>query len=105
MFWDLAGTLIPYDNVTGRPGPLPGCGDFLPELARDFRLVVTTGERRLKNMLRQARRAKAAGLFYFTTYDQISPATLLESPIWRRADRDEPMPLIKQCYSLSENSG
>ena len=44
MFWDLAGTLIPYDTVTGRPLPLPGCGDFLPEIARHFRLVVTTGD-------------------------------------------------------------
>jgi hypothetical protein len=44
MFWDLAGTLIPYDTVTGRPLPLPGCDDFLPEMARHFRLVVTTGD-------------------------------------------------------------
>jgi hypothetical protein len=44
MLWDMAGTLIPYDPVTGRPLPLPGCNDFLPELARYFRLVVTTGD-------------------------------------------------------------
>jgi hypothetical protein len=44
MFWDMAGTLIPYDQVTGRPLPLPGCDDFLPEIARHFRLVVTTGD-------------------------------------------------------------
>jgi hypothetical protein len=44
MFWDLAGTLIPYDTVTGRPLPLPGWEDFLPEIARHFRLVVTTGD-------------------------------------------------------------
>ena len=44
MFWDMAGTLIPYDPVTGKPLPLPGCDDFLPEIARHFRLVVTTGD-------------------------------------------------------------
>lgn len=44
MCWDMAGTLIPYDPVTGRPFPLPGFSDFLPELARYFRLVVTTGD-------------------------------------------------------------
>lgn len=44
MFWDMAGTLIPYDPMTGRPLPLPGCQDFLPEIARNFRLVVTTGD-------------------------------------------------------------
>ena len=44
MMWDMAGTLIPYDPVTGRPLPLPGCDEYLPELGRYFRLVVTTGD-------------------------------------------------------------
>jgi hypothetical protein len=57
-------------------------------------LVVTTGERRLNNMLRQSRKAETKGLFYFTTYDQLNPDTLLQSPIWRRADRDDLVPLV-----------
>jgi hypothetical protein len=57
-------------------------------------LVVTTGERRLKNMLRQARSAKAKGLFYFTTYKQLSPETILRTPIWRREDREGLVPLV-----------
>lgn len=57
-------------------------------------LVVTTGERRLRNMLSQAKHAKTKGLFYFTTYDQVNPQTMLLSPIWQRADRDEPVPLL-----------
>lgn len=57
-------------------------------------LVVTTGERRLKNMLRQARRAKTKGIFYFTTYNQLSPETLLHTPIWKREDRENLMPLV-----------
>jgi len=57
-------------------------------------LVVTTSEKRLENMLRQARRGKAKGLFYFTTYDQVRVDTLLHVPIWQRADRDEKVPLL-----------
>jgi hypothetical protein len=57
-------------------------------------LVVTTSERRMDNMLSQAQRAEAKGLFYFTTYDQVQVDTILFSPIWRRADRDEPVPLL-----------
>jgi hypothetical protein len=57
-------------------------------------LVVTTGERRMQNMLRQARRGNAKGSFYFTTYEQLNPETMLQSPIWRRADRDEKVPLL-----------
>ena len=57
-------------------------------------LVVTTGDKRLKNMLHQARIGKAKGLFYFTTYDRINVKTLLHAPIWKRADRKEPVPLL-----------
>lgn len=57
-------------------------------------LVVTTGERRLRNMLQQARRGDAKGLFYFTTFDQVNAQTLLHTPIWLRPDRDEPVPLL-----------
>jgi hypothetical protein len=56
--------------------------------------VVTTGDRRMKNMLSQARQADAKGLFYFTIFDKIKPGTLLQSPIWSRADRNELVPLI-----------
>lgn len=57
-------------------------------------LVVTTGERRLRNMLQQARRGEAKGLFYFTTFSQLTPQTILSSPIWRRADRDDLVPMV-----------
>ena len=57
-------------------------------------LVVTTGERRLANMLSQAKNGEAKGSFYFTTFSQVNPETILQAPIWRRADRDELMPLI-----------
>lgn len=57
-------------------------------------LVVTTGERRLANMLSQARHAKVNGLFYFTTFDKITSETLLQSTIWERADRKDSVPLV-----------
>lgn len=57
-------------------------------------LVVTTGERRMSNILRQARRRKAKGLFYVTTFDRVNETTVLLSPIWRRADRNKPVPLL-----------
>jgi hypothetical protein len=57
-------------------------------------LVVTTGERRLANMLSQASLAKVNGLFYFTTFDKLHPETLLHSPIWQRADRKDKVPLV-----------
>lgn len=57
-------------------------------------LVVTTSQQRMDNMMRQARRGKAEGLFYFTTYDRLSVDSILLTPIWQRADRDKPVPLL-----------
>jgi len=44
LMWDMAGTLIPIDPATGRACLLPFAQDFLPELNREFRQVVTTGD-------------------------------------------------------------
>ncbi len=63
-------------------------------------LVVTTGGRRMANMLLQARHAETKGEFYFTTFDQISPQTLLFNPIWRRADRTS----RRQCFTSNSFS-
>jgi hypothetical protein len=57
-------------------------------------LVVTTSERRMNNMLSQARTAETRGLFYFTTFYQVGVDTVLFSPIWRREDRDDAVPLL-----------
>ena len=53
LLWDMAGTLIPFDPMTGRASALPGCEEFLPEMGKDFRLVVTTGDetRNARNLL------------------------------------------------------
>ncbi len=44
LMWDMAGTLIPIDPQTGHACALPGAQDFLPDLNREFRQVVTTGD-------------------------------------------------------------
>lgn len=44
LLWDLAGTLLVHTDVHHRSGPLPGWEVALPDLARDFRMVVATGE-------------------------------------------------------------
>jgi hypothetical protein len=57
-------------------------------------LVVTTGHRRMGNMLRQAGRGDAGDLFLFTTYDKINPEAILFSPVWLTAASGHPLPLI-----------
>jgi hypothetical protein len=57
-------------------------------------LVVTTGERRMRNMLLQSKRAGSAGLFYFSIYPSITVENILSAPIWYRADRPDPVPLV-----------
>ncbi|NSW53439.1 MAG: hypothetical protein HPY85_13115 [Anaerolineae bacterium] len=42
----------------------------------------------------QVKRANSKGLFYFATYDKLSAETILRTPIWRREDRDELVPLV-----------
>lgn len=59
-------------------------------------LVVTTGERRLANMKRQAELAvgREAALFAFTTARQVTPETLFAAPIWHRGGEAQPRPLL-----------
>jgi len=45
-------------------------------------------------MLSQAHRAKTDGRFFFTTFDQINPDTIPQSPIWRRTDRENSVPPV-----------
>jgi len=58
-------------------------------------LVVTTSERRMWNMLRQADTAvgKQAGMFLFTTSDRVNVSTVLTAPIWMRGGTGRPVAL------------
>lgn len=58
-------------------------------------LVVTTGEVRMRNLMRKARSqgGAASGLFFFTIFDSLSAGNIFTTPIWSLAMRDEPVAL------------
>lgn len=51
-------------------------------------LTVTTGERRLANLREITEKAGGKARFWFTTFDQVSAASVLTSPIWQVASKD-----------------
>ena len=60
-------------------------------------LVVTTGERRMSNLMRQT--CESVGMsgmrvFLFTFFDAVKKENVLTSPIWHEAGRDQPLALI-----------
>lgn len=57
-------------------------------------LVVTTGERRMRNMLAQTEQAGGSGSFYFTTFAAIHPETVFHQPIWWLAGKQEPQKIL-----------
>lgn len=57
-------------------------------------LVVTTGQQRLENLKAQTERAGGNRLFYFTTFDRITPLGLLKDPIWQQAGIEGQFSLI-----------
>ncbi len=64
-------------------------------------ITVTSGGRRLANLLRTTAQTCAAlssardeGLFWFTTLERLTPEAILEAPIWQVAGEECPMPLM-----------
>ncbi|HKZ40580.1 MAG TPA: replication-relaxation family protein [Candidatus Hodarchaeales archaeon] len=59
-------------------------------------LVVTTGEKRMQNMISQANQVTEPGavVFYFSTFDRLNNVNFLHEPIWLRGDSEEPQSLI-----------
>ena len=59
-------------------------------------LTVTTGEKRMAHLkqITEATAGETAFRFWFTTFDQISPETILTTPIWHIAGSDERRPLL-----------
>src|SRR5579862_5131090 len=55
-------------------------------------LVVTTSERKLRNMKRQTELAagKDASLFYFTTFANLAPETLFTGSVWFQGGEEQP---------------
>ena len=62
-------------------------------------LVVTTSRRRLENMKAQTERAGGAGLFYFTTFEEVNSHTILTAAIWHLAGRDGPVSILPNLQS------
>lgn len=58
-------------------------------------LVVTTNEGRMIRMKDQVERFGGGGVWYFTTFDRVAPATVLTDPIWLIAGQQGETPLIR----------
>lgn len=85
----------------GRDKVPPGVAYLKSELYRQRfgvafgRFVVVTGNAdRMRNMKAQTERLGGEHLFYFTTFDQLSPQSAFHQPIWWLAGSEEPWPLI-----------
>lgn len=64
---------------------------------KGFWLVVTTGEVRMRHLMKQTQKVagKTASLFFFTTLDQTLEQNPLTAPIWLKVGQNKPAPLIK----------
>jgi hypothetical protein len=57
--------------------------------ARVFRvLCVTTGSERLHHLQAATAQENGGGLFWFSTFDRLTPATILSEPVWVKAGDD-----------------
>ena len=101
--------LLEVDNAThpnnrfGQQKVAPGLAYIRsPEYAARFGsntgrwLVVTTGQRRMRNLMRQTHQVAGtgAGVFLFTTFDQLETGNVLTDPVWWQVGRKEPIPLF-----------
>ena len=67
-------------------------------------LTVTTGEKRLANLLRttaQVCQPREQGSFWFTTLDHIAPEAVLDAPIWRIPEQDGSIPLLSETVAAA----
>ena len=65
--------------------------------ARSFRvLTVTTGQRRLENLKQITEESGGQARFWFTTFDQLTPETILSASIWHVAGREGRHALLHQ---------
>lgn len=60
-------------------------------------LVVTTGTRRMENLMRQAYQAvkSSTSIFFFTTFEYANSHNVLVDPIWWQPGSDEPVALLQ----------
>jgi len=58
-------------------------------------LTVTTSARRLSNLQAVTKAEGGRSRYWFTTREKLSPETVLQAPIWYKADGDEPVALMR----------
>lgn len=58
-------------------------------------LVITTSARRLANLKATTREAGGDRKYWFTTFDRVTPATVLTGAIWQRLGDDTQQPLVR----------
>lgn len=105
--WANYAFLLEVDNSTesnvrfGRDKVPPGVAYLSSDLyAQRFGIeygrfvVVAVSQERMFNIKEQTERFGGQDLFYFTTFDLISPATIFSQPIWWRAGSSERWVLI-----------
>jgi hypothetical protein len=95
--------LLEVDMATHRDKVVPGLA-YLMSSAYAARfgdnsgrwLVVTTGPVRLNHLRHQAQQAggQAAGVFWFSTLEEIKGASLLTNPIWHVPGQEHPVALL-----------
>jgi hypothetical protein len=71
-------------------------------------LTVTTGEKRLANLLRTTSQVCALrdrGLFWFTTLERVAPETVVSASIWQPANSTDSMPLLAPDIAAAPISG
>ena len=59
-------------------------------------LIVTLGERRMSNLMRQTGKTVGAraGRFHFTHWNLLEVGNVLTTPIWYKVENDEPIALL-----------
>lgn len=57
-------------------------------------LIVTTGETRCRNLKRATEAVGGRSRYWFTTDGQISPAEVLQAPIWQAAGKEQSLVLV-----------
>ena len=101
--------LMEFDNAThsnsrfGREKVVPGIAYIRSESYRarfgdnsGRWLVVTTGSRRMRNLMQQTRQmaGSSAGTFLFTTVDRTKGTNVLTDPVWHRVGTEQPVALF-----------
>jgi hypothetical protein len=57
-------------------------------------LCITTSQQRLENLKATTEKAKGGQMFWFSTFEKLTPETFLSQPVWIRAGEDAPIAIL-----------